>query len=152
MRRRAGGAVSMIGTVLVTPLVFSVAANLTDGRPIHWWYLAIASAAVASLFLRPVRWAWRRSWLAWRRYKARDITAPVNLRIECPDGQVVPCGALREPQRDADGCQAFLVIPLRDYQMRQGDILTADAMPLDAILHIPDPARHHEHENENNGL
>lgn len=136
MGRRAGDVVTSISIILMAPLVYSVAAQLVDGRAVSWEYLAIASVAVAAMLFRLAWWAWPRAGLAWQRYKARNITEPVNLRIECPDGRVVRCGALREPGRDVDGCHAFLVVTLEDYRMRQDDVLAADAMPLDAILHI----------------
>jgi hypothetical protein len=73
--------------------------------------------------------------------KRRQEEAPVNVRIKCPDGRDIPCGVLRDPDGDENGCAMWVAVPLEPLTLTEipGWAILADALPGKTILGLQLP-------------
>jgi len=125
-----------VSTMALMPNAVLVLFDETAGRPVAWWQVALCLAAIVSIaepaIFKGMTWGASRA-----PAKEEEVSAPLNVRIECASGRVVRCGVLRDPEADLSGLKTWLVIPLENYHIRRGDTVKADAVPADAALFIP---------------
>jgi hypothetical protein len=127
-------ALRFVSTMALMPNAVIVLLDEASGYSVAWWQVALCFVAIGAVaepaIFKGMTWGASRA-------PAKDPVAPLNVRITCPSGRVIRCGVLRDPDADADGRMAWLVVPLENYQVRPEDLIRADAMPVDAILYAP---------------
>jgi hypothetical protein len=73
--------------------------------------------------------------------KRRRAEVPSGVRIQRPDGRQIPCGVLRDPDGDEDGCAMWLAVPLEPLTVTPGPgwLILADELPGKTILGLELP-------------
>lgn len=61
---------------------------------------------------------------------------PLGVRVVLAGGEEIPCTCHRDPGRDADGCAAWVAVPLREIRAARVRAVRADTLPARTALHL----------------
>ena len=70
--------------------------------------------------------------MPWRR---KNELPPEGVRLVLADGARVPCGVLRDPGQDKDGCAMWVAVPIEEPAGRPVGV-EADVIPGRAMLSV----------------